>query len=434
MGLSSTFNGVRVTEAHVTIPAWGCWYAEVSIDGEQTLTGSATLQLADLTLKGTILSGGPTLGRSTFRIVGGAGGWGKSLDKQNYTNDFGVKLSKVLGDAASAVGETLVVGSDSSVGPAWTRQEGPASSQLNVLAPKAWYVDELGVTRLGARAKTALTTTATRVQKADLARGTVVLATETIAALLPGVTVDGIAAVDVKHELTPGTGLRTTLYGAQHASTLDSMRALLAQLDPNREYRGVKEYRVVTLSGDLMNLQPVRVSTGMPDLARVAIWPGLAGCKTKPPLGSRCLVGFIDSDPARPYVSGFEAGAAATALELTTDGLGAGGHAITAEQVIGLFAQYTAARSLVGDLGATFSATYLAAPPATLALLMASMVAGATLPATPVGATPGSVLDALGLPALIQAAIAAQLLVPDPASIGLPTPVIPGLCKANLKL
>lgn len=433
MGLSSTLNGLRVTDAHVTIPAWGCWYAEVSVDGEQTLTGTATLQLADLKLVGTILSGGPTLGRSVYRIVAGKGGWGKSVPKTEYTNDLGVKLSKVLGDAASAVGETIVVDSDTRVGPAWTRPAGPANAQLNLLAPKAWYVDELGTTRLGARAASTLTTAAPRTQKADLARGKVVLATETIASLLPGVVVDGIAAVDVCHEFTGASGLRTTLYGQQQASPADALRSLLAQLDPNRAYRGVTEYRVVTLSGDLLNLQPVRVSTGMPDLARVAIWPGVGGCKTKPPMGSRCLVGFIDSDPARPYVSGFEAGAAATSLELTTDGLGAGGHGVSLEQVLGLFAQYTAARFVLGDMAPTFLVTYAAAPPATLLAIISAMTVGAVAP-TAVGPTPGGLLDTLGLPALIATALAAQVVTPDPASIGLPVPVFPGLGKGNLKL
>ncbi len=434
MGLSTaTLNDHRVTNARVTIPKWGCWYAEVSIDGEHALSGRVTLVVADLTLSGTVLSGGPIKGRSSYRIVAGAGGWGRELPKKPYVNDAGVKLATVLGDAAREAGETLIAPAASErVGPAWTRQVGPASRVLELVAPGAWYVDEAGVTRLGARAAGALVGAVTRIAPVDLARGTVVLASEKIATILPGLVVDGLTAVDVLHQISPEGGLRSTVWGSQVGSTLDSLRALIAQLDPDRAFRGLSEYRIVTRSGALLNLQPVRVSAGMPDLPRVAVMPGVPGCSQTPPLGSRVGVMFLDAQPSMPRVVSFEGGTASAGLELVTDGLGAGGHAITLEQVLGLFAQYTAARYVLSDLGTTFSAAYSAAPPATLASLMALMIAGATLPATPVGPTPGSVLDALGLPALIEAALALQ--IPDPASIGLPTPVIPGLAKKELRL
>jgi len=428
MGLSSTLNGSRVTHAHVTIPAWGVWDAEVTVDGEIALEGSVTLRLADLTLVGTVLSGGAMIGRSSFRIVGGAGGWRQVVPSKAYVNDAGVKVTKVLGDVAATVGETVEISTDDRVGPAWTREAGAAGATLNLVAPRGWYVGEDGVTRLGSRAAGKLAERTTRVQTVNLARGKVVLAAESIASILPGLVVDGITAVDVLHELSPEGGLRSTVWGSQAASALDAMSALILQLDPERSYRGLTEYRVVLRQGNLLDLQPVRVSSGMPDLPRVAAWPGVPGARVVPSLASRCLVGFIDSDPARPVVVGFESnGSTGAGLDLTTDGFGAGGHAITLEQVIGLFAQYTAARFLVSDLGTTFGAAYTAAPPAALLTLIGPMIAGATLPATPVGATPGSVLDSLGLPALIAAALAVQL--PDPASIGLPSPVIPGLGK-----
>ena len=428
----TTLNGHRATSARVNIPAWGCWYAEVALDGEHTLSGSVTLKMADLTLVGTVLSGGPQKGRSNYRIVAGAGGWGRDLPKLSYASDASVKVSTVLGDAAASVGENLAaVASTARLGPGWARQAGPANTLLNLIAPRAWYVDEAGVTRLGARAAGALVGTAARITPVDLARGKVVLAAEKIATILPGLVVDGLTAVDVLHEVSADGGLRSTVWGSQAPSTLDALSALIRQLDPDRDFRGVTEYRIGTLSGDRLNLQPVRVSSGMPDLKRVPVWPGLPGCSQTPPTGSRCLVGFIDSDPGRPYVAAFEDGAASAGLELITDGIGTGGHAITLEQVLGLFAQYTAARYVLGDLGATFSPVYAGAPPATLAALIATMITGAVTPG-PVGVTPGATLDALGLPALIAAAHLIQL--PDPASLGLPTPVMPGLSKKDFRL
>jgi hypothetical protein len=427
MGLSlATLAGFRVTDAHVTIPAWGCPYAEVVIDGEHPLAGRVDLVLADLVMSCTVLSGGPALGRSMYRLVGGAGGWGKTIKGKNYVDAAGVALSKVLGDAAADAGETVVVGADVDVGVAWNRQAGPASTQLNLLAPRAWYVDGTGTTRLGARPAGQLVGQVTRVTPADLARGKVVLAAASIASILPGVVVDGIVAVDVLHELTPSTGLRSTVWGRQAPSTLDSLSALLRQLDPDRDYRGFTEYRVDTFDGDAINVQPVRVSSGHSYQKSVPVWPGVGGAKTKPALASRVLVGFIEADPSRPFIGHFEDSASATSLSLVTDGIGAGGHAVTLEQVINLFVNYTAVRYTLGDLGSTFSPVYAAAPPATLASMIVAMIAGCTTPIAP-GLTPGGLLDAIGLPAAVEAALLLQ--VPDPASLGLPSPVIPGLAK-----
>ena len=309
---TATLGGHQVTDARLTIPAWGASYADVTTDGEITLTGKVTFVIADLTLQGTILSGGPGTGRSFFRLVAGAAGWGKPLPKRAYTNDAGVKLSTVLGDAASECGETLdtsTVDSAARLGPYWTRPADLACRLLEQLVPNAWYIGEDGKTRLGARPASALTAQAARVTQLDLARGTVTLASETIAGILPGIVVDGLAAVDVEHSISATAGLRSTIWGKRgtgQSRRLAAFRALVDQMDPDRNFRGLWEYRVVTQEGERLNLQAVRVSTGMPDLARVIVRPGVPGAKAMHTLGSRVLVGFADSNPAAPFVLAFE--------------------------------------------------------------------------------------------------------------------------------
>lgn len=310
MGAIATLNRKRVTDARVQVPAWGLWFAEVSIDGESSMQGAASLVIADLTLKGTILSGGAEKGRSHFRIVGGAGGWGKSIPKKSYANDAGVKLVNVLRDAASSVGETLDPSTDSStrVGSAFVRPEGPASRVLELLRPSGWYVGEDGITHIGARPAKALNTKAARVVPIDRARGTVTIASETIAALTPGVVVDELEAVDVEHKISE-EGLRTTLFGKLGARTsreLSALRTLLDQLEPNLRFASVREYRVQAMVGNRLNLAPVRVSTGFPELKLVPVRPGVAGAKCLVSPGMRVLVAFIDADPSRPTVVGFE--------------------------------------------------------------------------------------------------------------------------------
>lgn len=302
---SATLAGHLVTSARATLPAWGCWYAEVAVDGEVPLAGRVELVIADLKLQGTILSGGPEKGRSSYRVVAGAGGWGKTIKATSDTNDAGVKLATVLGAAAREVGETLApIDPSQRVGPGWTRPRGPAHLLLDSLAPRAWYIDEAGTTRLGARPKTELVAKAARITPVDLARGVVELAAEQIATLVPGVVVDGLQAVDVEHAVSAEGGLRTKVWGARGGPSSRFHEAIAALL-PDLRFVGVSEYRIVTQEGKRLNLQPVRVSTGMPDLRRVVVRPGVPGCEATYTPGARVLVGFVDRDPARAYVAGF---------------------------------------------------------------------------------------------------------------------------------
>ncbi len=333
-----TLNGTAATHARATIPAWGCWHASASLDGEVAIEpgARATLVMADLTLVGTVLSGGAAFGRSHYRIVGGAGGWGRSVGAWSYSDDAGVKFSTAIGDAAREVGETIgTIPPSLRTGPTWTREEGPASSTLNALAPSGWYVDEAGVTQIGARPAATLPAKVTRIAPVDFARGKVVLASETIAGILPGVVVDGLTAVDVHHESGPDGGLRSTVWGGETGSIAEQMKRLGAALDPERKFRGPTEYIVDTLSGNRLNLGPARASSGMPYLKRVPVRPGVAGCATDVALGSYVVVEFLDADPSRPFVSSFadpdDASFQPTALTLNAGGMAGGEHVATVE-------------------------------------------------------------------------------------------------------
>ncbi len=424
---AATLNGHRVTSARVTVPAWGCWWADASIDGEVELSGRVELKVADLTLSGTVLSGGPAKGRSDFRIVAGAGGWGRPLPKKSWANDAGMKLSSVIGDAAEAVGETFDSGGNTDrVGPAWVRPEGdnvPASLVLSLLAPSAWYVDEAGTTRLGRRSASTLGAGVTH-GVVDRARGTVTLAAESIAGILPGLVVDGLNVVDVLHTIDAKGGLRSTVWGALSSGTsrrLAAFRGIIDQLDPDRRFRGVTEYRVVTLEGERLNLQPIRVSTGMPDLHRVYVRPGLAGCRADVALGSRVLVGFADSDPARPYVSSFEDADGEGFLPTVLDLAGDTEHVMTTEATVLLIYNTLATMMVAAGGGPLIAAVIqpLIVPSITAAIAAqgipavptadAQILANAALIGTMApGTAPSPGLGALG--ALITSAIAAKVV------------------------
>ncbi len=309
--MTASVAGIGATKLRVCIPRWGVWWAEAQLEEESSLSGRVDVVASDLLLSGTIISGGVSgLGRSAYRIVGGAGGWGRALPPKSYDNPAGVKASTVLQEAATAAGETLTGEVPSTiVGLTWARDDGPASRTLDLLASRAWYVDEVGDTRLGTRPRVELA--------ADLERGpvdqanlTVALSGEAIATVLPGVVVDGLEAVDVEHTIG-GSSVRSVVYGARATAQFGTVEAALesaiSRLLPWLRYaRGPFEYRVVTQTGEKLNLQPVLSSLGLGDLDSVPVRPGVPGVRADVALGSRVLVSFINADPSRPVVLAFE--------------------------------------------------------------------------------------------------------------------------------
>jgi hypothetical protein len=306
---TATLAGYRATSARLHVPAWGAPWADAVLDDEVELSGRVELAIADLTVSCTIVSGGPSKGRSSYRLVGGAGGWGRVVGERSYkNNDAGIAVASVLRDLAADAGETLAGDLPTTrVGPHWLREAGRAHQTLELLAPRGWYVDEQGRTIIGRRAATELAVEAT-LGPVDRARATVTLAAESIATVLPGVTVAGIEALDVLHEVTSG-GLRSTIWGEGYAGGQleDVVAAYVLRLFPWLRYtRGPFEYRVVDQEGERLTLQPVRVSLGLADIERVAVRPGVPGVRADVQLGSHVLVQFIEADPSRPAVVGFE--------------------------------------------------------------------------------------------------------------------------------
>ena len=307
----SLVGGRQALSLTLTIPAWGVWFLDATLSGEDGLSGLLACSVADLALVGTVIHSGAFNGRISVRLIGGRGGLAKVLPAHAYHDDAGVRVATVIRDAMREAGESLDESTlpTTRLGPHYTRGEAPAASVLERHARGAWYVAENGIVRLGARPSGALPA-GVAIERVDKARGVLNVASSTIATILPGITAEGLVVTDVRHEVNGDNGLRSTLWGsrAPGATTrrLDSWRRLLEGLDPDRRFRGVVEYRVVTREGARLNLQPVRSGLGMPELRRVPSWPGVPGCEGDAVPGTRVLVGFIDSDPSRPYVAAFE--------------------------------------------------------------------------------------------------------------------------------
>lgn len=299
-------NGHDVTRALVQVPAWGAWWADLDLADDVQLSGRVSLQFADVALSGAVVSGGPFNGRSAYRIVGGAGGWGKEIESRSYADDAGVKISEAVQDAASACGESVSGFPNTRPGPHFVRPAGMASLTLGALTPRSWYVDFGGVTRFGQRSSAAyLGKGATSLF--DTAAGYIEIETDEVAGILPGVTVAGsLPATDVEYSLDAGKITARVFCGRATSRRLVALAKLMTLLDPNRAYRAIYEFRVVTQSGERLNLQPVRAASGMPVLQRVPVRPGIPGVKSHVALGERVLVAFADGLPHYPQVIAHE--------------------------------------------------------------------------------------------------------------------------------
>lgn len=419
----ATLNGHSVLAAHVSIPAWGVWTADVEIGSTEALTGAVTLVIDDLTLRGTIMSGGAYQTRGRYRIAGGAGGWGRPIPAKAYANDLGVRLSRVLADAAEACGETLGTVATTTVGTAFLRAEGPAARVLHELSPQAWYVDEAGVTQVGRRPAVTYTGTAPRITT-DLARGMIELAPASLAGLVPGAVVDGLEAVDV--EIALEGALRVTIYGRGIADTArlpSALTRIVEGITAGHRFYGSWEYRVVARTGERLQLQVVRASSGMPDLfyAPVPV-RAVAGVRVRPALGSTVLVSFVDGDPSKPYVAAFtaptdvDAGFIPDELALMAGSTGSSPteHATSAEALI------VAVQTVLATVGAALTTAGSPAGAALTALvvdatfstgLLATLAAGALGPSTQ---------------AALLAALAAKTADTSGASPGLGWPAVRG--------
>ena len=179
----ATLDGHRITKGHVVIPLRGCITADVQLDDPVELSGPVTLVVGDLSIKAAVTRGGPFTGSSSFRLIGGAAGWMKTIGPKPYDQPWGVKLSAVLQDAAREVGETVSVATDRTLGTRWERQKAPAAWLLQRLAEQ-WWIDTKGVTIVGARPSPTITS-AFDVVKAEPEKGRVIIATEVLSAWLP---------------------------------------------------------------------------------------------------------------------------------------------------------------------------------------------------------------------------------------------------------
>lgn len=183
----ASFATARIVSGSVMIPLYGTWVADLHFADVTAIPSTpSALTAGDLALVGTAVRSAGFAGARSARVVGGSAGWRRDVTHRAYA--FGPTASMVLADAATEVGERVVVVNDRSLGGQWTREPGPASRVLAMLAGSLWWMDATGTTQVGGVRSPALITSPFVVMTRAGASGHVQIGTDTLADWMPGRT------------------------------------------------------------------------------------------------------------------------------------------------------------------------------------------------------------------------------------------------------
>jgi hypothetical protein len=187
MTFASVDGGRAITKARVTIPEYGTWAADVSLSDSSQIPIITTLTIGDLSMSAAVIRMASFSGSKSARLIGGFGGWRKTLARGMYASSGGVRLSTVLQDAATELGERIVVADDRSLGTLYVRQEAPGQRLLRNLIGPVWWIDPSGVTQTGPRSGGDITSQFDVIHWSG-GKGSFEIATETYADWMPGRT------------------------------------------------------------------------------------------------------------------------------------------------------------------------------------------------------------------------------------------------------
>ncbi|GAC1536313.1 MAG: hypothetical protein NVS3B10_00100 [Polyangiales bacterium] len=185
----ATYAGLRIISARVTIPMYGLWSGDIELALSSAIPSSGLLVLGDLSMQCAVFRAASYAGARSARLVGGFGGWRQPVGAQAYANAGGLKLSTVVTDVATLVGEQVAVVSDATIGTQFVREAAPAVHVLSQLATPLWWVDPAtGITQVGGTRSSAAITSDFQVITFSGAKGRFTVATETLADWMPGRT------------------------------------------------------------------------------------------------------------------------------------------------------------------------------------------------------------------------------------------------------
>lgn len=391
-------NQLSVVSAKITTPGCGVWIADLDVDLDPSgivPTGPAIFMVGGTPLTGTIddHASGKFGEKAHVQIVGGRAGWGKTVPALHLHNDFAVLSSVVYSTTAATVGEVVIDSAPKPLGKDFVRCAGPAS---RVLAGVNWYVNAAGVTIVGPRLPIPFNPLTVDILEWDPLTKRAVLASDEL--VMPGtVLLDlrfGTAIVRDVEQTFSAAGARAICWcdtsilpefvpgapkeppGTRLARALGALARESAGVSYLKQY----QYRIILQGGDkrltLQNVDPLDSPAPL-ILQQVEVWPGLCGSSVRFTPGTVVVVAFLDGDPSRPVVVGFDVGAPPP-LETQIDAvrIALGTLAVdpvakapgTQAQIALLVTAVGAIATYIGALTAAFAANPAAYPPTAAAM------------------------------------------------------------------
>ena len=325
------FDGKRVISGTVTIPYYGTWTADLVFALADSFPERGVLQIGDLQLFGTIVREATFAGGRSARLVGGYGGWRKSISSSGYSHEAGIRKSTILKDAADACGERISVDRDDIIGTSWIREEAEAERTLHLLTDNQWWIDGSGVTQTKQRDTKAIASPFTVVSWSG-GKGKFEIATESVSDWLPGRTftapnIDGTHSIGSSSISISDDGkLRIVVLNAQDKADRlkEDIRKLIRSEIAPLTYCGIWEYTV--FRADDRTIDATSNDPRVPDVTNCPMAPGLLSERVVPvapftgdpglpnilnagrPI--KALITFVNADPARPICIGIRGGTA----------------------------------------------------------------------------------------------------------------------------
>lgn len=185
----ASLGGVPIMKGTLTIPYNGIWHADILLtEAVDVSVPGQPLIFGDIVAVATVVRAIDFSGARGVRVVGGFGGWRKTVSSKQYASPTGVPTQAIVSDAAAEVGEIppvvaglipLVVGTD------YIRRAEPASNVLNDVLSDRWWMSFAGAIFTTPRASIPVVTPFTAINVRG-APGIYTIAPESPADWLPG--------------------------------------------------------------------------------------------------------------------------------------------------------------------------------------------------------------------------------------------------------
>lgn len=303
--------------ATLRMPWIGVWTMDIDLDlGVSGLApeGKVTVTINDTEiLVGTVdpVAGG-ALGKDKghLRILGGGGGWSKTVRRQHWGMPTGVPFSLVLTATAASIGEVATeVPPTPPASTSYARYEGPAA---RILQDKDWRVEPLGMTIVGVRLPVVFNPITQAILGWNPLTQTAEIDSQAI--VLPGtVLVDdrigGTTTIRSTEQTWDSFGGRATCVCSEEAPShsnpiVGALKDLIAG-QVQREYVESHEYRIVLQDIVTGKLTVQSVKQSGPDMIPLPVY-GTPGITATHVPGTKALVTCLEGDPNKPIVHSFE--------------------------------------------------------------------------------------------------------------------------------